>query len=87
MSTVDDLRWLEEMADTLLHGGLPGRVPLTTKTGEKLQAHIVALRNKWFAEWRTAMRLAGENEALRRELDAERSTNERLTAELERLQK
>lgn len=86
MSLRDDVRWVRDAADSMLHGGLPSWPPAwTTREGEHLAMLVADLHARWFG---AAMDLAGaqgESKALRAEVDAERSTNERLTAEVEAL--
>lgn len=86
MSTFDDMRELRDDLEMAEAGGLPAWLTTRTKLGRELQA----LARKHYARWVQAelqlVTLRADAEKAREATDAERATNERLTADVERLQ-
>lgn len=86
MTCADDLRVLRDALDCILTGALPTWRVMSTDTGQNVQQYLKALVER-------EMRLRIENVTVRAtvakaraDVDAERATNERLTADIERLE-
>lgn len=83
MSGADDLRVLRDALDCILTGALPTWRVMSTDVGQLVQQYVKAL-------YESNVRLKIENATVSRviakaraEVDAERATNERLTADVE----
>jgi hypothetical protein len=87
MSLREDVQWLEDAADSMLHGALPvWPRTWTTKTGENLAALIQQLHQKRWDEYGAKAKAQMDAGRFLRDEQAARETNRILTAQLEAAQ-